>query len=152
MSTNVIEKDDYGTLVNKKVVIVKNTTDDKGQPTTEEVEGTVQASNPLGILIKPKGKVNFDLIELKDIEEVYTPAEGDKKFTRSRLKPVEEGKMRRHLLDRHAVNLEWVNSVSEEDAVKYHDSLDHEKLDLGHYHKAPSEDAPAEDAAPTDAE
>lgn len=152
MSQATIERTDYSTLVSKKVTIVRNLKEanEKGE-TSEEVEGTVQASNEMGILIKPKGKTNFTLIEMGEIEEVYLTPETDKKFTRSKLKPVEAGKVRRHLLDRHGVTLDWVNKATEEEAAQYHDSLDHEKLDLGHVHVEPkegeaaSEDEPAGD-------
>jgi hypothetical protein len=142
MTTATVEKADYGTLVSKKVTIVRNlkTANEKGE-TAEEVEGTVQAANEMGILIKPKGKTNFHLIEMSEIEDVFLTPEGDKKFTRSKLKMVEPGKMRRHLLDRHGLTLKWCNEASEEDAVKYHDSLNHEELDLGHVHVAKEEKA-----------
>lgn len=154
MTQATIERADYGTLVSKKVTIVKNLKEanDKGE-TSEEIEGTVQAVNAMGILIKPKGKVNFDLVETGDIEEVFLTPEGDKKFTRSKLKDVEDGKMRRHLLDRHGVTLKWANEATEEEAVAYHNTLDHEKLDLGHVHgKVEKAETPAEGEAAAGAE
>lgn len=146
MTTATVEKSDYGTLVSKKVTIVRNlaTPNAKGE-SAEEIEGTVQASNAMGILIKPKGQVNFKLVEHNEIEDVFLTPEGDKKFTRSKLKLVEAGKMRRHLLDRHGLTLKWCNEATEEDAVAYHNSLNHEELDLGHIHVAKEEKAEAED-------
>jgi hypothetical protein len=136
-----------GEYVNKKVTVTRNLAEpnEKGESAVE-VEGTVQAGNQLGILIKPKGKVSFDLIPIGEIEEIVLAAEGAKKFKRSKLQLVKVGQARRHLLERHGVQLTWVNTVTEEQAHEYHQSLNHEDLDLGHIHVA-KEDADKGDAA-----
>lgn len=131
----------------KKVVVTQNLAEpnDKGE-TAIEVEGQVQVGNQLGLLIKPKGQVQFKLINIDEIEEIALAKESTKKLKRSELKPVVVGQARRHLLERHAVTLEWANSVTEEQAMEYHTSLDHEKLDLGHVHVEKSDDDSADDS------
>lgn len=148
MSTATIEKAEWKTLVSKKVTIVRNLPEpnEKGESSVE-IEGTVQAINDEAVLIKPKGKVNFEMIPAGEIEEIYPTPEGDKKFTRSKLKEVAEGAMRRHLLDRHGITLTWANAATEEQAVEYHSGLNHEELDLGHVHVAEKAE---EAAAPTE--
>lgn len=144
MTTQTVEKKDYAELANKKVTVVRNLSEpDADGNGTVEIEGTVQVANEMGILIKPKGKVTFDLIGLAEIEDVYLTPDKDKDFVASKLKPVEPGKMRRHLLDRHGVALAWANQATEEEAVAYHDSLDHKGADLGHIHVEPKPDGEA---------
>jgi hypothetical protein len=119
----------------KKVIVTQNLDQpDKDGNSAIEVEGTVQVGNADGVLIKPKGKATFDLIEARSIEEIRLAPEKDKSFKASKLKLVTIGGARRHLLERHAVTLAWANSVTEEQALEYHNSLNHEELDLGHVH------------------
>jgi hypothetical protein len=121
----------------KKVIVTQNLDQpDKDGNTAIEVEGTVQVGNSDGVLIKPKGKATFDLIEARSIEDIRLAPEKDKSFKASKLKLVTIGSARRHLLERHGVTLAWANSVSEEQALEYHNSLNHEELDLGHVHTA----------------
>lgn len=119
----------------KKVTVVRKleTPNEKGESAVQ-VECVVQVGNANGLLVKPKGKVQFDLIKLDEIEDVYLTPEKSKPLVASKIKKVTIGQARRHLLERHGVTLEWANSVSEEDALAYHDSLDHVELKLGHVH------------------
>ena len=138
----------------KKVVVTRNLAEpnEKGESAVE-VEGTVQIGNALGLLIKPKGKTNFELIPAAEIEEITLAKESNKAIKRSKLQPVKLGQARRHLLERHGVQLAWVNSVTEEQALEYHNSLDHEDLDLGHVHveKGGESNEPAGDEGDGDA-
>jgi hypothetical protein len=114
-----------------------------------ELEGVVEVGNELGLLLKPKGKVQFELVPADEIDDIYLLPEAGKKFKATKLKHVEFGQARRHLLDRHSVNLEWANNVSEEQAMEFHASLDHEELKLGHVHvdkKPKPEEGESEDS------
>lgn len=139
MSTTTSEVD-FSQYVGKRVTVVRNLPEpnEDGQSTVE-VEGVVQVGNEHGLLIKPKGQVKFELIPANEVEEVYTSRETAKKLKRSKLKPVQLGQARRHLVERHGITLTWANNATEEQAMDYHSSLDHEELDLGHIHVESSE-------------
>lgn len=109
----------------------------------EAVEGKVEMGNALAVLFKPKGKSQPELIEAGDIANIELVAEKSKAFTAKKLKAVDLGGVRAHLLERHGVTLEWANSVTEEQAAEYHGSLDHAALLLGHVHKSADEDESA---------
>ena len=141
MSTTTSERD-LAQYEGKKVVITQNLKEpNENGETAVEVEGQVQVGNENGVLIKPKGKTNFALIEAQDIEDIRLAPEKDKSLKASKLKLVKVGSARRHLLERHGVTLKWANSVSEEQALQYHDSIDHVEADLGHVHVDKSEKA-----------
>lgn len=129
------EERDLAQYSDKKVTVVRNLPEpNEAGEGTVEIEGVVQVANEMGLLIKPKGQVKFELIPADEIEEVYLTPESATKLKRSKLKVVTLGKARRHLVERHGVQLSWANDNSEEDAFKYHEGLDHEALDLGHIH------------------
>lgn len=138
---------DYSEFQGKKVVVVRNLSEpnEKGESAVE-IEGLAQSANELGILIKPKGKVSLELIPADEIEEVSFAPEKEKPLKAKTLKPVSYGQARAHLLERHGVDLEWVNSVSEQEAYDYHKSLDHEELNLGHVHGEKESKSKAEEA------
>lgn len=133
---------DLSQYTGKKVIVTQNlAAPDADGNSAVEVEGTVQVGNASGVLIKPKGKATFDLIEAASIEEIRLAPEKDKAFKASKLKLVTVGQARRHLLERHGVTLKWANSVTEEQALEYHNSLNHVELDLGHVHSEKAEAA-----------
>jgi hypothetical protein len=143
------------TYEGKKVIVTVNLKEpnEKGESAIE-IEGTAQNANDLGILLKPKGKTNLELIEAADIEDVRYAPEPDKKLTAKSLKDVEYGQAKQHLLDRHGLTLTDINSLTEQAALDYHSGLDHKALDLGHVHgaKASEERAAAlEEKAAADA-
>lgn len=144
MSSTSTEKTDLSEYTGKNVTVVRNLKEaDADGNTTVEVECKVQVGNEQGLLVKPKGKVQFDLIPAGEIEEVFLTPDKAKKLTASKIKHPQIGGIRRHLLDRHGVNLEWANGVTEEQAKEYHDSIDHVKNDLGHVHVDKEEKADA---------
>ena len=134
MTTAVADTAEY---VGKKVVITKRAADG----TAVEVIGTCEAYNDAALLLKPKGKTQFELIEAADIEQVVLAPEGDKKIKAKKIKPAPLGSAKSHLLERHGLTLTYVNGLTEEQAYEVHESLDHVALDLGHIHVA---DKPAE--------
>ena len=127
---------------NKRVKFVHNLDEanEKGEKAVE-VEGTVQTGNELGLLVKPKGQVSFKIFHRDSIEPDSITLVEDKstKLKRSKLQPVKIGQARRHLLERHGFTLSYVNGLTEEQAMKVHDEIDHEMEDLGHVHVAESE-------------
>jgi hypothetical protein len=134
---------DYSEYVGKRVMLTHNLKEanDKGE-LAEELEGTVEAANPLGVMFKPKGQVKALLFEAGDIEEVRYAPEKAKTMKAKTLKPITFGQAKGHLLERHGLTLAEVNGLTEEQALEYHNGLDHVALDLGHVH-GEKESAPA---------
>lgn len=128
----------------KKIVVVYNKGDE-----AVEVEGTAQAANSVGILLKPKGKTTIDIIELAQIESVRYVADKPKSLAAKVLKPVEFGQARNHLLERHGYTLTQINDMDEQAAFDAHNAIDHKASDLGHVHgdKNKTERAEAVEAA-----
>jgi hypothetical protein len=125
----------YNQYVGKRVVVMRNLPEanDKGE-LLEELDGTLVAANAKGIMFTPKGQTKADIIASEDIEEIRLAPDKAKKLTAKKLQPVDLGKARAHLLERHGVKLADVNSLTEEAAFEYHAQLDHVALDLGHVH------------------
>lgn len=103
----------------------------------KEVTGTIKAATVAGVPFKPKGKAGLELLTVEQIEEVsYAPIK-DKAVSQKKLKPIEFGAARQHLVDRHGVTLSWAKDADEKTAFEYHEGLDHE--DLGHRHEKETE-------------
>lgn len=113
----------------QKVVIVRNLPD-----STEavELEGTAEKANALGVLLKPKGRQNFELIEMDEIEEIRFVSEKPKELKPADLKIVGYGNARKHLADRHGYTLSQIKDMAEEDALALHRQADH--ADISHVH------------------
>jgi hypothetical protein len=146
MSPATTERD-LSQYTGKRVIVTRNLPEpnEKGESAVE-IEGQIEVANDLGLLIKPKGKVQLDLIPKAEVEEVRLAESASKPLKRTTLKVVKPGQARRHLVERHGVTLDWANNVTEEQAFDYHLGLDHEALDLGHVHSdkaAPDADAEA---------
>lgn len=104
---------------------------DKGE-TLIEVEGKAEAANELGILLKPKGRTQVELVEASKIESVEFAPEPEKKISAKTIALIDYGKARQHLADRHGLNLDEVNQLTEEQALDFHNQTDH--TGLGHVH------------------
>lgn len=125
---------------------------EKGE-TLIEVEGKAEAANALGILLKPKGRTQVDLIEADKIESVELAPDTEKKLAARTISNAEYGKARQHLLDRHGCSLEQVNALNEDQAFSQHQAIDHKASGLGHVHgekKAAEERAEALEKAAAD--
>lgn len=138
------------TKYNGQKVIVQVNLDkpnDKGE-TLVEIEGKAEAANELGILIKPKGRTQVELIEAAKIESVEFAPEPEKKIAVKTIAVIEYGKSRQHLADRHGLTLDEVNQLTEEQGLDYHGATDH--TGLGHVHgekeKPASQEAKAVEA------
>lgn len=134
---------DYSEFVGKKVVLTRNLkqANDKGE-LAEEIEGTIEAANELGVMFKPKGQVKAQILETDEVEEVRHAPEKAKTLKAKTLKPITFGQAKGHLLERHGYTLAAVNAISEQDALDLHNSIDHVAEDLGHVH-GEKEQAPA---------
>ena len=131
--SDIIAEDavDYSVYQGKKVILVRN---EPNVTDAVEIEGTVQSGNALGILIKPKGKTNYELVPAAEIEQIDFVAEKPKELDRKVLRVVEYGQARPHLLERHNWTLTKINETNELDAYDFHNLLDHVAEDLGHVH------------------
>jgi hypothetical protein len=139
---------DYEKFVGKKVVLTRNLKEaDAEGNLAVELEGTLEAANAVGVMFKAKGQVKPEIFELGEIEEVRYAPEKAKKQRAKKLKPVEYGQAKSHLLERHGLTLTQVNGWTEEQALAYHNEIDHVKADLGHVHEDKSEAEAAEAVA-----
>ena len=141
---------EYDKFVGKRVVLTRNlkTPNEKGELAVE-IEGSLEAANDLGVMLKPKGQVKADIIDASEVEEIRLAPEKAKALKAKVLKIIELGQAKSHLLERHGLTLKEVNGLTEEDAFEFHESIDHEAKDLGHVHKdkdtAPAAQAVAEE-------
>lgn len=113
----------------------------------KKVVGTMKAATVAGVPWKEKGKAGVSLLTVDQIAAVEVAPEKPKSVTQKKLKPITEGQMRQHLADRHGIALSWCRNASEEEAVAFHNTLDH--ADLGHKHVA-DEEKSSENAAPSE--
>jgi hypothetical protein len=135
---------DYEKFVGKKVVLVQllDKPNEKGEG-AEELEGTLEAVAGEMVMFKQKGKTSPTLIETSKIDNIDYAPEKAKNLTARKLKPVEFGQARAHLLDRHGMTLAQVNELSEKDAFETHEKIDHDGL--GHVHEAVTKPEDASD-------
>lgn len=98
----------------------------------KEVTGTIKAATVAGVPFKTKGKAGIDLLTVDQIEEVAAAPPKAKSVTQKKIDLVADGGMRQHLADRHGIELEWCKNATEEQAVEFHNGIDHSKL--GHVH------------------
>lgn len=106
------------------------------------VVGTVQSGAPEMIAFKEKGKASLTLVRLDEIEFIRLSAEAEPELKARRLNIVGLDTVKRHLADRHGYALEDINKMSSEDALAFHDQLDH--APLSHYHADPPSKAESE--------
>lgn len=140
--TTAAVADDLSQYNGQKVVLTLAPTGDSTENT--QVEGKVEMGNALGLLFKPKGKAQPELVEKDKILGVESAPEKPKSLKAKSLKAVEADAVRSHLLERHGVDLDWANGATDEGAEQYHNTLDHAALKLGHVHK--TEDSEREQA------
>ena len=121
---------DYTKYTGKKVKLIRN---EEGADAVE-MEGTVQSANELGVLIRPKGKTQFELIPAGEVESIEFIDDKPKDLVVKTLKVVEFGQGRAHLLERHNYTLTDVNKLSELEGYDLHNLIDHAAENLGHIH------------------
>lgn len=104
----------------------------------KEFEGKIEAASPAGVAFKEKGKRDVELVEPDKIEEIALAPIKPKSLPQKKLKPVTENTVRQHLLDRHGYDRSVVNGMTDDQAFKEHEDIDHD--DLGHKHVEPDDD------------
>lgn len=138
MTTTVQNLEQYQ---GKKIIVSYN----DAEGVLQEIEGTAETANELGILLKPKGKSTVQIIDAVSVETVEIAPEKDKSIRCRWVKDVEVGGARAHLAQAHGFTLSSVNSMTEEVAFEQHKGVDHS--DLGHQHgEKPAKATPAAEA------
>ena len=131
---------------NGKNVILHLIQDDNS---VKEVEGKIEAASAAGVAFREKGKRDVDLVEPHQIEEIAPAPEKPKRVIQKKLKPIADGNVRQHLVDRHGFSLPQAQELSEADAVELHNNIDHSEL--GHKHVEPTEDDESDEAGEPEA-
>jgi len=119
----------------KDVILVA--LDDEGN--AHEYEGYCQGASAAGLAFKEKGKRDTVLVEPSKIEDIREAPSKPRKMIQKKMKPITEGNVRQHLVDRHGLSLKEGNELTEEEAAKAHSALDHSGL--GHRHVAEKQNA-----------
>lgn len=131
---------DYSQYDGKKVVV---TVEGAEAP----LEGTVDSGNELGLLFKPKGKASLDLIDAAKITNIEVLPEAPKKITVKALLPLKDSAARQHLVDRHGYKIADIESLSESDALEFHNGeVEHEGLAHSHDGKPKADKAEGDEA------
>lgn len=104
-------------------------------------------------ILREKGKSKPDLVKFEDILSFTPPApKPPAPLKAKRQNPVDSDSVKRHLVDSHGYKVADINSLTVEQAVDLHEGIDHEGLDLGHFHavskreQAIAEGGPSSDA------
>lgn len=101
----------------------------------EAITGTVASASPEMIAFKEKGKSHLKLVKRDDIADIRIAPEAEPEMKARRLNIVNLDTVKRHLVDRHGYSLADINAMSPEDALEFHDGLDHSPL--SHFHADP---------------
>lgn len=121
---------DYSTF-NGKMVDLKMRVEGNEEPV--EVTGRVVAGNELGIAFKAKSQRVQDIIDANDIIEITEAVSARLRLvSQKKLREVTPPNIKRHLADYHGWVRSQLNEMSETEAIRLHDEIDH--TDLGHCH------------------
>lgn len=111
------------------------------------------------VILREKGKSAPSLVKLVDIISFTPPAPKPPAPLKARRQnPVDSDDVKRHLVDSHGYKVTDINSLTVEQAVELHEGIDHEALDLGHFHalskreQAIAEGGPSSDATESQTE
>ena len=112
-----------------------------GAPNLETLQNAkIEQVNAAAILYTVKGKGGLNLLEQEDFvsfivtePKVALVAPGAKVLTQKTVKAVTLETVRKHLADSHAISLEFLNKITPDDALVFHDVGDHSRL--GHKHE-----------------
>lgn len=111
------------------------------------------------VILREKGKSAPALIKEEDVLSFNPPApKPPAPIKAKRMNPVEPDAVKRHLVDTHGYTVSAINSLTVEEAVELHEGIDHEGLDLGHFHalskreQAIAEGGPSSDATESQTE
>ncbi|ANA85846.1 hypothetical protein PBI_WOES_75 [Gordonia phage Woes] len=101
----------------------------------EYVVGTVASASPEAIAFKEKGRASLTLITKANIADIRIALETEPEMKARRLNLVNLDTVKRHLVDRHGYALADINQMSPENALAFHDEIDH--APLSHFHADP---------------
>lgn len=111
------------------------------------------------VVLREKGKSSPALIKEEDIVGFLPPEPKPVPPLKARRQnPVAAEDVKRHLVDNHGYQVSQINAITVEEAVALHDGIDHEGLDLSHFHalskreQAIAEGGPSSDAAESQSE
>lgn len=103
-----------------------------GDEASREMSGKVVGVSPTYLIVQDRKNIEMiKLADLLEVEEVIRYTTRDALIIRKIAKVTTES-VRQHLLDRHGWNVDYVRSLSDEDALRKHEELDHKML--GHVH------------------
>ncbi|ANA85941.1 hypothetical protein SEA_GOURDTHYMES_78 [Gordonia phage GourdThymes] len=101
----------------------------------EAVIGTVASASPQAIAFKEKGRSSLTLVPAEQIADIRIAPEAEVDMKARRLNLVNLDSVKRHLVDRHGYALADINAMAPEQALGFHDSIDH--TPLSHFHADP---------------
>ncbi|AUV60679.1 hypothetical protein HOS75_gp051 [Gordonia phage SteveFrench] len=104
----------------------------------EAVIGTVASASPKGIAFKEKGRSSLTLVPGDQIADIRIATEAEPEMKARRLNIVNLDSVKRHLVDRHGYALADINAMPPEQALSFHDGIDH--APLSHFHADPPAD------------
>lgn len=122
---------DLGSLDNQRIRVKAR--ESSNHEVTFEWEGTVLAASPVAILLKPRGAMLAEMIEATDILEIEILRNPNMKLTVRKLRILKPHEVRQHLIDRHGMSVESVDSMDDLAAYMLHGAIDHSGL--GHSHE-----------------
>ncbi|QDF18292.1 hypothetical protein SEA_DAKITI_79 [Gordonia phage Dakiti] len=99
------------------------------------VTGTVASASPQAIAFKEKGRSSLTLVPADQIKDIRIAPESEADMKARRLNIVNLDSVKRHLVDRHGYALADINAMSPEQALSFHDGIDH--TPLSHFHADP---------------
>lgn len=101
------------------------------------MEGTVIMVNGPAMILSPKGSTRNRLIELSDIlvGSLEVVPIRPKELKPKQVLGTAASNVRQHLLDRHGYELAVINGITDVQAWKEHEEIDHDRL--GHHHNKP---------------
>jgi hypothetical protein len=149
------ETQTLGSLQNfegKKVTLVRLLPKpDENGFTVAEIKGTIEKGRDgVGVALRLKGKSQTILIDEDEIDSITVESSATTKLKAKRVDPVKSSKMRQHLLMTHGLTLVYANTLTDEQAVEIHATLDH--TILGHFHAvAPPKNDKASNTTPREA-
>lgn len=100
-----------------------------------DIEARIEQATPFAIVVREKGQrgaAALKLINTADIQDILEIPDPPRQLKTKKLSPVTQATVRRHMLDAHYCSLAYVNSVTDADALKWHNEQDHDGM--GHNH------------------
>ena len=101
----------------------------------EAKEYFVEEANEAAVILREKGKSKSELYLAGRVVSFYdVPPKPAAPLKARRAAPLELSKAKRHLVDFHGYKLTDINRLSDQEALDFHETIDHKELDMGHYH------------------